>query len=494
MPLIFLFLSLGVIVYLICSFISLKIEKTLIVHLLNDLRRDWFKLFLNKPFFKTKNKDKASLIAKISYHFPLLQMGFEKSVIGLMRWILYSLGLIVIAFFYNSRLLTVVLISIPLNILVGLIGYFIAKNYITKETTLYSEIIKNIVSDLYELPFIQNHRLEEKSLEKLDDLVKLDTYFRVRRNLWLNFGPRVIFAILVFLAGSFYIAQTYFPSFFLSMRFGNLFLSGIIVLYLSRLLYTSLQIGLYLLPVKLGLMLSVPRLTKPERKNNLRLDSFQSICFRTKKTKLKKSGQYLRQIEFEFKKNERILVYGENPDKSELGLIFSGQGMFNVSAWIVKVNRKRFFYKHWCQTDFPAYFIKNDLPTEKKIGEILLGKNKEDIAPADVKNVFKTLSGFKEFDFVMSLNKFIGCDFRRIKMNLIELFSVQAAHCLIEKPLLIIVDPVYADLQNEKINEILKILADRLKESIIVVLAGKNNSLLAYDKKYVLAEEKTERT
>ncbi|MDD4996284.1 MAG: hypothetical protein PHW15_02325 [Patescibacteria group bacterium] len=492
MPIVFFILSAGVMIYLVCSFIGLKIEKTLIVYLLNDLRRGWFKIFLHRPFFKTKSQNKASLIAKISYHLPLLQMGVEKSLIGSMRWILYILGLISITFFYNTKLLIIVLAFIPINIAIGVIGYFIAKNYITKETTLYSEIIKNIVTDLYELPFIQSHRLEEKSLKKLDDLVKIDTYFRIRRNLWLNFGPRVIFALLILLAGIFYILQIYFPSFFLQIEIGNLFLSGIIIFYLTRLLYTSLQIGFYSLPTKLGLILSVPK-SKTNKRRFINFKNFQTISFNAKKTKLIKSDGYSHHLKFEFKKSEKILIFGKNPNKNQLGLIFSGQGQFNISSWIVKINGKRFFYKHWQQASFPAYFIKNDLSTEKKIGEILTGKNKEDITPLDVEKTFQTLSPFKEFNFIMSLSKFMGHDFQSMKMNLTELFSLQAAYCLIKKPLLIIVDAIYADLNNEITNKVFKILTNQLKESIFIVLSGQDNSLLKYDKKYFLFQKGVEK-
>jgi hypothetical protein len=487
MPLIIVLLTSGVIIYIVCSFISLKIEKTLIVYLLNDLRRKWFKIFLTKPFFKIKSRDKASLIAKISYHFPLLQMGVDRSVIGLVRWILYSLGLITITFFYNTKLLIIVLASIPINLFIILIGYFVSKYYITKETTLYSEIIKDIVLDLYELPFIQSHRLEEKSLKKLDDLVKLDTYFRIRRNLWLGFGGRIIFASLIFLAGIFYITQTYFPSFFAKMEIDNLFLSGIIVLYLSRLLYTSLQIGLYFLPTKLGLILSIPKPTPDKSKSSIK--SFQTITFQSKKTKLTKFDKYLHQIKFDFKKGEKILIFGENPNKNQLGFIFSGQGRFNTPSWIVKVNNQRFFYQHWRQTFSCAYFIQNNFSTEKKIGEILTGKNKEDITLMDIKNIFRIISPYQDFDFVMSLNKFIGSDFHQTKINFIDLFFLQAAYCLINRPALIIIDNVYVNLNNEKINRVLKILTDQLKESVFVFLSDQENCLIKYDKKYLVAEK-----
>jgi len=486
---IFFILIAGVIIYLVAAFFVIKIEKSLVIYLINDLRRKWFRIYLNKPFSKVKSRDKAALIAKISYHLPLLQMGLGNTVVGIMRWLIYVAGLLIIASFFSTTLLIIVLISLPLNIIIAYLGYLIAKNYVTKETTLYSEIIKHIVSTLYELPFIQNYQMERKYTEKLDDLVKLDTYFRVRRSLWLVYGNRIIFAGLILLTASFFLIQSYFPQLFAGLKIGEIFGLGIIFIYLGRLFYTSLRIGLYVLPAKLGLILSIPEQREIKTRKNL-IKNFYSLVFQTKKAKLFESGQYLKKVRLEFKRGERVLIYGENyTGKTSLGFLLAGFGCFSVQSWIVKVDKERYFYNDWQRKFRNAYFIQPRFSTEKKIGEILVGKNSQDILSEDIEKVFKEISRYKEFDFILSLKKFLATDYHRLEISMVNLFSLQAAYCLINKPQLIVIDNFWLDLDYDGINRILKILDQELSKTILIFLATKENLLIKYDKKYVLAEK-----
>jgi len=236
-----------------------------------------------------------------------LQMGLDNSVIGLMQWSLYILGLLIISSFINTTLLIVVLLAIPINIILAIIGYYIAKKYVTKETTLYSKIIKHITSSLYELPFIQKHKLEKENMQTLDELVELDTHFRIRRKIWLLFGNRIIFGVLILIVGLSYIVRIYSPDFFLKIQVDNLLISGIVFVYLIRLFYTSLKIGLFIMPTKLGLILSLPEPQKSKNRRDL-IKKVSTISFKTKKAKLFWAGKYIKNVDIEFKAGDRTLV------------------------------------------------------------------------------------------------------------------------------------------------------------------------------------------
>jgi len=481
-------LIIGVIMYITIAFWELKIGKGLVIYLINELRRKWIKIFINKPFAKVSSENKAGLIAKISYHLPLLQMGLDNSVIGLMQWVLYVLGLLIISAFINTTLLIVVLLAIPVNIILALAGYYIAKYYVSRETTLYSKIIRHIVSSLYELPFIQKHKLEKESIQTLDELVELDTHFRIRRKIWLLFGNRIIFGLLILIIGSSYIIRIYSPDFFLKIQVDNLLTSGIVFIYLARLFYTSLKIGLFILPAKLGLILSLPEPQKEKTRKDI-IKKISSLTFQTKKAKLFWAGEYLKNINIEFQVKDRVLIYGEScTGKTHLGYLLAGLGRFNNQAWIVKANQKRYFYKDWQLKFRNAYFIEPQLTSEKNIGEILIGKNRENIEPADIEKAFQIISQHPPLQFILSFRKFTAENCQTITINPAHLFALEATYCLVNKPAIIVIDNLWLDLNQEKINQILKIMAKELSDSIIIFLATKENSLITYNQKYVLTE------
>lgn len=483
----------GVIIYIIIAFWELKIGKGLVIRLINELRRKWIKIFTNKPFHKVTSENKANLIAKISYHLPLLQMGLDNSIIGLMQWSLYVLGLLIISSFISTTLLIIVLLAIPVNIIIALIGYYIAKKYVTKETTLYSKIIKHITFSLYELPFIQKHKLEKENIQTLDELVKLDTHFRIRRSIWLLFGNRIIFGLLILVVGLSYILRIYSPDFFLEIQVDNLLISGIIFVYLVRLFYTSLKIGLFILPTKLGLILSLPESSKEKIRRDI-IKKISSISFKTKKAKLFWLGKYMKNINLEFNSKDRVLIYGKScVGKTHLGYLLSCMGRFNNQAWVVKANGKRYLYNNWQEKFRNAYFIEPQLTSEKNVGEILTGKNRENISQTDIEKVFQTISECPPLHFILSFRRFTAENCQTVTLNPVHLFALEAAYCLVNKPAIIVVDNLWLDLNQERINEILKIMAEKLPDSIIILLSTKENSLISYNQKYVISENQIEK-
>ena len=484
----------GVIIYIIIAFWELKIGKGLVIYLINELRRKWIKIFTNKPFHKVTSENKANLIAKISYHLPLLQMGLDNSVIGLMQWALYVIGLLIISSFISTTLLIIVLLVIPINVMLALIGYYIAKKYVTKETTLYSKIIKHIAFSLYELPFIQKHKLEKENMQTLDELVELDTHFRIRRKIWLLFGNRIIFGLLILVVGLSYILRIYSPDFFLKIQIDNLLISGIVFIYIVRLFYTSLKIGLFVLPTKLGLILSLPEPQKEKIRKDI-IKKVSSISFKTKKAKLFWLGKYIKNINLEFNSGDRVLILGKScTGKTHLGYLLSSLGRFNNQAWIVKINQKRYSYSDWQERFRNAYFIEPQLTSEKNVGEILTGKNRENISQPDVEKVFQTISECPPLHFILSFRRFTAENCQTVTLNPVHLFALEAAYCLVNKPAIVVIDNLWLDLNQERINKILKIMTEKLSDSIIIFLATKENSLISYNQKYVISENQIEKT
>ncbi len=287
--------------------------------------------------------------------------------------------------------------------------------------------------------------------------------------------------------------RIYTPDFFLKIQVDNLLISGIVFIYLIRLFYTSLKIGLFILPARLGLILSLPEPQKDKSRQDI-IKKISSITFKTKKTKLFWLGKYIKNINLEFNSKDRVLISGKScVGKTHLGYLLSCMGRFNNQAWIVKANEKRYLYNDW-QTKFRnAYFIEPQLTSEKNVGEILTGKNRENINQSDIEKVFQVISQCPPLHFILSFRKFTAENCQTITLNPVHLFALEAAYCLVNKPAIIVIDNLWVDLNQKRINEILKIMAEKLSDSIIILLATKENSLITYNQKYVISEDKIEK-
>jgi len=488
--LVILFFILGL--YLLFSFLSIKYEKTITVYFLNYLRRKWFSFYLNKSIFSLDNRDKSQVITKISYHFSLLQMGITNSFFPVIHWIFLILGLLFSGFFIDSKLIFILLIMLPINLLVFFLGYIIAKYYVSQDQTLYSKILVFIGNTLNEFNLTKLNQKEKKSLDYLDEMVDIDSYFRIQRELWMKYGNKIIFAIIIFGGALVYFIEIYYP--FLQVENSMQYLVyGIFFGLMIRLIYLSLRIGLFSFPLKLGIILCVPEeicLLKGVPKVK---EKIINIKFRSKKTKLGTDKDYFKNLEYDFKSGERVLIFGsENSGKSFLGIIFSGHAPQGISrSWIVKVNDKRFLYKKWRELFISGtYLIHPNFQTEENILNILSGQSFFDISELKIKDIFKALNKYPVFRFITNYNKSIGEEVNKLNFSLIDKALIQMAYALLNPPEILVIDNLWLDLNSERIKEAISVLSKELKNTIIIFLASKDNDFLAYDQKYNLGNKK----
>ena len=134
-------LSLALILYLISAFIFLFLEKTLIIKLINQLREHWFKLLLYKPVHASGSHEKAKLIAKVTYHFSLLQVSLGACFSGSIRFVLNFIILLVFAALTGRFLVFYVLASSIFSFLLLSAGYFIGRHYLNREASLCKVIV-----------------------------------------------------------------------------------------------------------------------------------------------------------------------------------------------------------------------------------------------------------------------------------------------------------------------------------------------------------------
>lgn len=470
--------------YLAAAFSAIKGERTLIVRLINDLRSRWFRLFLNKREEEQSLEHKGMLIAKISYHLPLLSTGLANSLAGSVRWLLFVAILLFLAFVFGYKLLIFVGAAIILGLLIFAAAFWVSYNYVTKETTFYSQIIRLVDFNLSDWRFVKKFKRERTVMTEFDNLVELDSYFRVRRDIWLRFSASVIFVLLIFLA---FFAGTWnsrLEYFFGAASLDTRFIMIISLVYFSRLLYESLRAGLYAVPFLLGLKLSVPQFS-PRRLGSNRSCRAKSIIFQAQKAKLSKQARIYRSFNFEFKSGARYLITGKaNSGRSALARLFTGSAVYGRRAWVIKDEKKRYFYNEFFDKYAGFYYLDPNFKSHRSLLETVSGKEKTEIEATDLAAASNLVNQYSELRQIFSERE--DWRFRADKFghNAKNTLLLQVIYCLLHPPRLIAIDNTWLDSQDEAIIALLRLLDKLLSESSLIFFARQDDKLFNYTQNY----------
>ena len=483
------FFIIFIILFVVSSFFSIKQEKTIMVLFANDIRHKIFKYFIDKSIESIDNQKQANLIAKISYQLSLVSMGVSSVFFGIIRWFIYFFVAIIISYLIGLNLIIISLSFIILSLFIAIIAYYVAKNYVSQEATFYSQIMKHIDINLSEKYFIKNFNNEDFVIEKFDKLVNIDSFFRIRRNLWIGLSSKIVFLlILIFvILSNFFIYE--FSSFINLLGTDNRFLFLFLMFYFPRALNQALRVGLYFFPAKLGLFLTVQKRGAILcRKDILKINNY--ISFFAKKTKLFKESRYFRNFNFKFQTGDRVLIYGDGfSGKTSLAKIFSGIKIYNPRALKVRIDDIRYDYPIWQRRFCDFYFFDLKLNSEKSLIEFILAKDKEQISSEEIEGVVRLIS---ENQFIASKISYISnfnSSCKYIWSNSVSSFALQALHCIANKSKLIIIDNICLDPAYNDIIQILKILNEKLENSIFLVFSRNENDYLIYTQKHELNNE-----
>lgn len=480
----------GAALYLAITYLSIKYERKAVLGLINDLRRKLFSGILQKQQKMVTNEAKADFIAKMSYHLPLLNLGLDHSVFGSIRWVFSASILVALALVANTNIIYFVLIAIAFSILIGFIAYCIARYYISQEVASYSQVIRHITLTLTEFPSIKSLHKEQSALEELDAKVAIDTYFRIRRDIWLRYFNRVLFTLL-FIASisSFAFAFSNPEKFSFFYNPASNVITGIISLYLIRLFYEAVQTGLYIPPVKLGIFLSVPIHTHQNFKRRMR-SIWKTIAFKSNKTKLFPEGEYFKNLSLEIKRDGRYLFTGiARSGKTNLAYVFAGSPEFNQDGWLVKIDEQRFDYRHWINSFDDRYFFAPQFHSEKTLGELILGKDRQDIVEEDISKVYALCEKYPLLYVPLSKKRFLGDSAKAFENNAAALFIIQTLFCIVNETSFVIIDNHWIDLGYGEIEESIRILDKELPNSAIVVCSREKNDIIKYGSIYEIKKD-----
>jgi hypothetical protein len=476
----------GVVLYLVLNYLAIRNERELVIDLINNMRRDLFSAYLKN---KTKNSNElnSSFLAKITYHLPLLSLGMDRFFFGLVRWIVSLFVILVVGLTLDIVQIVLIISAILIGVLAGLVAYFVSKHFVAKEVASYSMVIKHVSNSLYELPYIRNQKKEIETIDELNNRVEIDTYFRIRRDLWLRYFDKVILAIVFLIYLSVIVLVFSFPA--LTELFynpGEIIITGIVYLYIGRLIYESVIVGLYYLPFKLGVFLCVPKKKVSFLKGNL---SWNKISFRTNKTKLFEDGNYYKELKLNFGKSN-YLFYGEkNIGKTCLANVLNGKPSFNPNGWIVVLDKDRIPLKYFADQQ-KTYFFDNKFNSQVSVGKFLFKKDISKITRKDFETINKIIEKYPNiFDKIISGKRSLGQPVTDFSDDIETTFALQVLHCVINKIEFIVIDNFWSDLNYEDINKCIKIMDEEIKLKTIVIFSRSDNNLLKYNKKYEIKKE-----
>ncbi len=472
--------------FIVNSFFSIKQEKTLIVIFINNLRRRLFKNYLGKSPEEMRAEKQADLVAKISYHLPLVSMGLTNSFFGAIRWLIYLASAAVVAYLAGLNVPLIIGAFAVLSLIIATAAYFTVRRYISQEVTFYSQILKHIDLSLSEKYFSKSFNLEPVILRKFDNLVNFDSIFRIRRDLWMKMGSKVIFALLLVIS---VLSNLFYSDLTLKINLIRpelKFLYVFLLIYLSRVAAESLRFGLYIFPAKLGLSLTNVPLEKYRHRGNFK-DIKREIVFYSRKTKLFKTGKYYRDLKFSFSKGGRYLIYGPNlSGKTALARLFFGGETYNSKAVKVKIDGQRLDFYDYQSKFNRAYLFDPNFNSQKSLIEIITGLDREETPFAEIEKALAIAMSYPELVRLVSSDHNFNVSAAAIWSNHLSAFALHSLHCLVTKPSLIIIDNLWLDLDYPGVNDILKLISRELPEAIMVVFAHKDGANLNYDQRYDL--------
>ncbi|MBT4917779.1 ABC transporter ATP-binding protein, partial [Candidatus Peregrinibacteria bacterium] len=439
----------------------------------------------NKSLLSLKGQDKGRLLTKISFHFSLLQMGLTNCVFSIFSWTFLSIGLVFSSFFLDTTLLMIVLVSIPASAFLGFIGYIVSKYYISQDQTLYSRILMYINETLEEFPIVKTRNKERQALVHFDKLVKLDSYFRVRRDLWLKYGGKIIFMMIALFGGAVYLFEIYYP--FLKVETSAQYVVyGIFFGLVIKLFYMALRIGLFSFPVKLGAAICVPDEKVRSVKSKPKDLNITNISFGSQKIRLGRGMDYVKNLRLEFEKGGRYLVSGsEGHGKTTVGHAIAGLAAINQARpWVIRLNGRRFLYSKWPEYANNVVFVGNEYKSERTLLESLSNEDTKTVKEGDFKKVISVINSNKHFAFLLDNGRAVGRSINGNTYSGVEKALLEMAYCMISRPKIVVIDNVWLDIDDSRINDTLKLLDKSLEKSIIVCLSTRKNKILEYDKEY----------
>jgi hypothetical protein len=454
----YLFLALGALavvlsIYIYFNYQGIKIKKTLALKVVNKIREDWLTSYLDRKALGVGLRDQASLYVKLSYHLSLFQMGLSNSLLAVVEWVFMFIGILTVSAIFSKTLFILSLVLLPIPLFVFLVSYYLSAYYLAQDQTLYSRLMRMITINFGNFPMLKDSKRREAFFSKINNTVELDTYFRVRRELVLRLSPKIIFAIVSFISVAFYLINLY-GSFSEISGLEPIVHTLVFALYL-KFIYLSLNVGLFIFPLRLGAYLVTPRASQQAQKEVPKLNNLEVYA---SKIKLHNQDSKKQKLQLQFQKGSSYLVC--IPDEKEhLAHLLAGYSLgFGTKKWMFKINDShRFDYQDWSSLELNRFYINLQYYPETKVVDYLGGMLH-----------IEKLAAYPVFSFIFERKSFLNERVHQSTFKPHEFALLQIAYVILHKPDIAIIDPLVIDLPYKQVHEAVSIMIQELRESLVV--------------------------
>jgi ABC-type multidrug transport system fused ATPase/permease subunit len=475
-----------IILFLINAYYRIYIGQKLSLIFINEIREAWYIYFLKHSAAFRRKFDGKKLITKLLYHVQLLKLGLNNIMYQGLQAIFLYFGIIIFSFIFNPKLFLVLWLSLPIIIIIFLVMDYIGRYYVTREQTFNSRIVAHLADSLLNFDVLKRQAREEEKLKEFANLIELDTYFRVRRQLWVQYSNRVLYGVILLFGVLLYFVQIYWP-FIQFDSVTNVASTGLILGFFVRVLFSFSRCGVFFEAFRLGLRLSIPTFAYTLERTLRKMPKWEKLRFHSQKTKLSKYGSYIKNFELNINKKSRISIFAKDSfGKSTLASVITGQKC--IESMIVNIGKKRITPKAWCSYKSDNYLITVDSSFETTIGEYLFGKSKSKITRSDVDDMYVLLKPYNFFDFLFSHKNLLGRQITSSDLSLTEIILLQIAHCIVSPKYLIAIDHSCMDQSNEVITEALRVLEQKSKNTAFIFFSSSENNILKYEKVFEISK------
>lgn len=479
-------LSILAVVFIFTSYTIIRLSQELFFRFTNQIKRHWLIYFFQTPSNETSKLSDGSLLTKMVYHIQLLRMGLERVVLEGGRAAIFYIIIIMAAVLFSSSSIFWLCLGFPLLCAAFWIAYLTGRYYISNEQTLNSRLVKTLLHQMNNLAHIQSLGLSQDRFEQLNQIIEQDTYFRKRRETWLKFSDRLIFAVILLAGGFLYLIKDFYPI----LHWNNwsdgavgIILTG----FFTKILIQTVHAGIFWQALQTGLQISIPEFTvgKNPLGEKVKINFSAGLAVQGQKVKLSKFSSPIKKLQLTLKPASKILIFGEGTvGKSTLAKYLCGLEI--VSSLNVK-NDGQFLLAHlWGKQNRDRQLISLTPPFRESVGEYLLATPADQLDQQDLDTIFHRLKKYPQFDFIFKFNEFLGKRFDAFQGSLTELGLLQIAQAIVRNPQLICIDHSIIDLNNPTIRRALEILDQECQESILVYFSSQAQPTAKFTQVYEL--------
>jgi ABC-type multidrug transport system fused ATPase/permease subunit len=470
----------SILIYLVNSYFRIFLSETLTLKFINKIRKDWYADFLIQSAARKNHTHGRKLMTKLLFHVQLLRIGINNVVYSGVETVLLFLGIMLFAFVFNSKLFLIIWLALPVLIILFLIMDYIGRYYVSREQTFNSRIVAHLADSMINFSMIKSQTREKQMFDEFENYLELDAYFRIRRQLWINFSNRLLYGLMLLFGIGMYFVQIYWPFFYLD-SVSSVAATTFIMGFFAKVVFSTARIGIFFEALRLGLRLAIPFFAVAKIDKIKEAPKWNILRFHSGKTKLSQTSSYIKKLEIIVKRGERILIYGgSNAGKTTLAKVFAG--LKSISSIIIDVDGKRTMPDKWCRYRCDNYFVNANQSFDWTLGEFLFGKGKNDITSTDMDRLYSVLYQHSFFSFIFKDARLLSRRITKDNMSSTNIMLLQIAYLLLNAKSLVIID-VSGFTENVALIKAINLLDTTLgMNSTLVVFDLNKNKILNYEK------------